>query len=369
MVRLPPPRITILRILAYNKVKLLKDKYMNTCQCVSSCHNGLDSLYRRALEEGGNLIVYAGGDTPTQQDYIRQAFEAQFPGIVANIIVDLSKYHSPRIDNQLARGALLADVAHLQTSQDFDRWKNEGRLLCYKPLGWEMVYPEYKDPAGYYTALNIIAFSNIVNNLMVSENQVPRDAVDYLAPQLKGQLVFTYPNDDDAVLFQFKMLVDNCGWDYIDRLITQRPQWVRGTEAAYQMVVDQQKAATFTAAAPLVSPPTSPVRFLLPEHDCFLSWPQRAAIFKAARHPAAAMLYLSWWLSLPVQENIWGQWPVRRDARPPGGYQSIFRYNTDPLAFVRFMRDRAAAERFRGQIEQYVGPVVGPSPTQFNSCR
>lgn len=339
---------------------------MNNCHyntCNTAYLSELDNLYRNALNEGGELVVYAGGDTPTQQDYIKNAFEAQFPGITANIIVDLSKYHSPRIDNHLTRGTLLADVAHLQTSQDFDRWKKEGRLLCYKPLGWEMVYPEFKDPAGYYTALNIIAFSNIVNTLMVTEHQVPRDAEDYLAPNMKGSLVFTYPNDDDAVLFQFKMLVDSYGWDYIDRLIAQKPQWVRGTEAAYQIVAAGQKTATFTAAAPLVTPPDSPARFLLPEHDCFLSWPQRAAIFKEARNPATAMLYLSWWLSLPVQEDIWGQWPVRKDACPPRGYQSIFRYRTDPLAFVRFMRDRAAAEQFRGQIEQYVGPVAGPPPT------
>ncbi|MEU9779873.1 hypothetical protein AB0H92_02595 [Streptomyces phaeochromogenes] len=28
----------------------------------------LDQLYRAALTEGGNLVVHAGGDTPTRQD-------------------------------------------------------------------------------------------------------------------------------------------------------------------------------------------------------------------------------------------------------------------------------------------------------------
>ncbi len=323
----------------------------------------LERLYREALAEGGQLVIYAGGDTPTQQDYVISAFERQFPGMTANIIVDLSKYHSPRIDNQLARGRLQADVAHLQTSQDFDRWKAECHLLPYRPIGWEMVYPELKDADGYYTALNVIAFSNIINTQAFPEGKGPLDACDYLDPSLKGKLVFTYPNDDDAVLFQFKLLVDKYGWNYIDKLVAQEPQWVRGTEEAYQVVAKSQKMATFTAAAPLVTPPDSSTRFLLPCRDQFLSWPQRAAIFQCAKHPAAAKLYLSWWLSLPVQENVWVQWPVRMDAKSPEGYQSIFHYHSVPLAFVRFMCDRAAVERFRAQMELYVGSVTGPSPT------
>ena len=39
----------------------------------------LDALYQDALAEGGNLVVYAGGDTPTQQDAAKNAFLAQFP--------------------------------------------------------------------------------------------------------------------------------------------------------------------------------------------------------------------------------------------------------------------------------------------------
>jgi hypothetical protein len=36
--------------------------------------------------------------------------------------------------------------------------------------------------------------------------------------------------------------------------------------------------------------------------------------------------------------------------------------NTDPNAFVRFMSDRTAVERFRSRVEQHVGPVEGANP-------
>jgi hypothetical protein len=39
---------------------------------------------------------------------------------------------------------------------------------------------------------------------------------------------------------------------------------------------------------------------------------------------------------------------------------------TDPTAFPKFMHDRAAVERFRTQIELYVGRVAGSNPADPN---
>src|SRR5436305_88655 len=81
----------------------------------------LDQLYADALKEGGKLVIYAGGDTATQQDGTKQAFLSRFPEIDLTLIVDYSKYHDVRVDNQLATGTLVPDVVQLQTLQDFTR--------------------------------------------------------------------------------------------------------------------------------------------------------------------------------------------------------------------------------------------------------
>ena len=101
----------------------------------------LDSLYADARHEGGTLVIYAGGDTADQQDAAKQAFLSQFPEIDLTLIVDYSKYHDARIDNQLATGTLVPDVVQLQTTQDFTRWKEAGVLRPYKPSGFSKVYP------------------------------------------------------------------------------------------------------------------------------------------------------------------------------------------------------------------------------------
>src|SRR5215831_8100746 len=117
----------------------------------------LDELHREALAEGGKLVVYAGGDVPDASAGLEAMFKQRFPGIEARIVTDLSKYHGPRIDLQLARGRLEVDVAHLQTPQDFECWKAGGQLLAYRPRGWGAIYPEYQDPDGAFVAISVVA--------------------------------------------------------------------------------------------------------------------------------------------------------------------------------------------------------------------
>ncbi len=244
---------------------------------------------------------------------------------------------------------------------DYDRWKAEGVLEPYFPLGWGAVYPEFKDPDGAFTAIKLFSFSNIVHS-SVPEAETPRDALDYLAPRFKGKLVMTYPHDDDAVLFQFDRIVNKYGWDYVDHLMQQDVQWIRGTVPAKRTVQSGDKMATFTAAGSLA--PEKDVRFVLPREDTFLVWPQMAAIFRASPNKEAARLYISWMLDPETMRNMPYQWVVRRDVENPAGYDPAFAYNTDTSAFRRFMADRARIERLKGQFEHLIGPAAGDNPTQ-----
>lgn len=113
----------------------------------------------------------------------------------------------------------------------------------------------------------------------------------------------------------------------------------------------------------MTAPPDAPSKLILPKSDSFLRWPQTGAIFKDARHPAAAKLYLSWLLSKERQEGV-GLWPVRHDLAPPEGFGPVIHYNTYPVGFRAFMQDRARIERLRFQFEHYIGAPQGPNPTQ-----
>ncbi len=328
---------------------------------ISNEQHQLAVLYRAALAEGGKLTVYAGGDTPTQQDQARYGFLAQFPKMDLNMVVDLSKVQDARVDAQLSSGRVIADVVELQTLDDFPRWKREGALRQYKPLAFEKVRPQFKDEDGYYTGVVVLAFANVTSTSLGSA--APVEASDFLKPEFKGKLIFTYPNDDDAVLFFFRQLVEKYGWGYLEKLMAQNPTFVRGTAASAGAVYGGYAEATFATFSGLQSAPTDPARFTLPVHSPFVSWAQTAAILKKSPHPAAAKLYISWLLSTPVQSSG-ATWSPRADIPVPPGYRSIFAYpNTDPTALRRFLSDRESLDRFKARIQLYVGDVTGPSPT------
>jgi ABC-type Fe3+ transport system substrate-binding protein len=340
----------------------LRPAYADTAVQIET--RSLEELYRAALAEGGRLIVYAGGDTPGQQDMIKKAFEQRFPGMTLDVVVDYSKFHGPRIDNQLATGTLVPDIAQLQTLQDFPRWKSEGVLLNYKPAGWDKIYPDYRDEDGAYTGIFVDAFSNVVNSKLLPKENWPTEARDYLKPEFKGKLVVTYPTDDDAVLFWFKQVVEKYGWDYVADFAKQEPIYMRGTQAPADEVEAGKAVATFSTDGGLIPWEGTVSRFVLPKEDPFVAWAQQATIFKEAKHPEAAKLYLNWLLDTDTQQNVWYMWSVRTDVPTPEGYMPIWDYpNASHNAFAEFMADRAAVESFRGQIALYLGEPQGePSP-------
>jgi ABC-type Fe3+ transport system substrate-binding protein len=49
------------------------------------------------------------------------------------------------IDAQRKAGKLEADLAILQTIQDFERWRKTGALLPFKPDGFNLIPASFKD--------------------------------------------------------------------------------------------------------------------------------------------------------------------------------------------------------------------------------
>jgi ABC-type Fe3+ transport system substrate-binding protein len=321
----------------------------------------LQDLHQAALKEGGTLTVYAGGDEVTQGFGIKAGFERQFPGMKVNIVVDLSKYHDARIEEELLRKDLKVDVAHLQTLHDFDDWAARGLLLPYKPIGWDQVPAAYKDPQGRFTGLFMLTFANSYNKNLVKAENAPRDYADFLKPEFKNRIVIAYPHDDDAVLYVFDKIIQKHGIGFIEKLQANGVQWVRGTQTPRDAVEVGKYAVSTGTSGNFVPVESANTRFVLPTSDPFLTWAQTGAIFKDAKHPAAAKLYVSWMLSLPVASNP-RQFPIRKDVALPAGFKPIDQYNTSPEDFRAFMRDRARVERLKSLFERLIGPVQGISP-------
>ncbi len=327
---------------------------------VSEETKSLDELYADALSEGGELVVYAGGDTPTQQDRTKQAFLARFPDMKLTMVVDYSKFHDVRIDNQLATGTLVPDVVQLQTLQDFTRWKKARVLLPYKPAGFSALHKAFRDPDGAWSAVAVIAFSYMYDVAAVG-GTVPATPLDLVDPRWKGMIASSYPHDDDAVLYLYRLYAQKYGWEWVAKLAAQDVQFARGSHSPGVAVNTKQKAIGIGGGGSLLSQPTAPTRWAAADGHPFMAWGQRAAILAGAAHPAAAKLYRNWQLSAAVQQNSFNGWSVRTDITPAGGLKPIWQYpNANLDGFPQFMADRAEVERWKQTFALYFGEVQGP---------
>ncbi|KAL8382463.1 hypothetical protein RB595_006307 [Gaeumannomyces hyphopodioides] len=335
----------------------------------------IDEIYQAALNEGGSVTLWHGGDEVYQRDSLKTAFEARFPGVKINLTVDLSKYLDGRLDEQLARaargdvGAVTVDSIILQTLHDYPRWAQQGALLNYKPLGYDRISPAFRDPVSA-THYGVAIFSW---PLIWSTDKLPAGTTlsefdDFLRPELKDKIVLAMPQDDDAVLWAFDLIIQQKGTSWLDALLAQNPRWVRGTHTPVALISrnDTPVAATFTSG--IGYPPPRGLAAAVPRRTRFVSWPQTAAIPRAAPHPEAAKLLHAFLLSPPWQGR--GGWSVRADVEPPPG--TTFGVaadvaggavpSTDPAAFAPWMADRARVERLRLWFEDRLGTPQGPSP-------
>ncbi|KAL1618789.1 hypothetical protein SLS56_010392 [Neofusicoccum ribis] len=322
----------------------------------------LDEIHQAALKEGGVVTLWAGGDEKTQQNFLKTAFEARFPGMTLNVTVDVSKYHDGNIDQQVATNGVYVDSVILQTLHDYPRWKSQGILLPYKPAGWDKIYDDFKDPDGAYSGLYIINWANSWNTDYVKDG--PKEFNDFLKPEFKDKLVLTYPNDDDAVLYEFDLILSKYGYGWFDELLQQNPRWVRGTATPGTIVGNSNGSyvATFTGSRRY--PGSAPYNVSFPTEVPFVSWPQTGAILKDAPHPESAKLLHSFLASQEHQVSR-GTWSVRTDVPEPNGFPPIWQMNnTHPTKFGAWMEDRANVERLRFWFESRIGTAQGLSPLE-----
>jgi ABC-type Fe3+ transport system substrate-binding protein len=280
--------------------------------------------------------------------------------VVPEVVVDYSRFHDVRIDNQIGTGSLVPDVVQLNALHDFPSWKEEGLLLPYEPAGFSALHDGFKDPDGTWVAISVDAYSFSYDAASVGA-AAPRTPTDLLDPRWRGRIAAAYPQDDDAVLFLYRQYVHEYGWDFVAGLAAQDVRFSRGAATAAAAVAARQKAIAIGVAGSPIAAPGASTRWVATEETPFLAWGQRAAILAGAAHPAAAKLWLNWLLSPDVQRASTTGWSVRTDVAPADGLRPVWEYpNAHVEQYDQFLADRAEVERWRQTFTLHFGEPQGP---------
>jgi len=316
----------------------------------------MKGLYEAAKKEGA-VNLYAGGP---RAPYLGRAarFEAAFPGIKVELVNGPSNVLSERINKARAEGKQHADVAALQTIQDFVSWKKAGMLAPFRPDAWSSIPDAFKDRDGAFTGHSLIMIAYAHRPDLVAAQLL--SAKDILNPAFKGKVISTYPHLDDATLYHFAKIAERHGWSFWEDYAKLEPKWVRGHLGVTQSLDKGESAATLDQI-PLGVAATATSKLVVPDGEPVTVFQQTIAIFTDALNPNAARLYVNWYMAKEEAATIAadGSWSTRTDVAPPPGFKPLadYKLNAEYQAFIT--GDAAKLDELRARFKAISGEFKG----------
>jgi len=118
----------------------------------------------------------------------------------------------------------------------------KGMLVSYKPKEWDKIPAHFKDPNGYWTAMDLYAAAFVVNTKVMAEKNLPmpKGWKDLLNPVYKGMLIMPNPASSGTGFLQVasilvmmdpdyknKPIEQNKGWDFLKKLDKNMGQYIK----------------------------------------------------------------------------------------------------------------------------------------------
>jgi ABC-type Fe3+ transport system substrate-binding protein len=313
----------------------------------------MDGLYKQAKLEKA-LVFYAGGPAAPHESRAKE-FMQKYPGITVSVTGGFSNVLNQTIEKQIADRKLAVDMAFFQTVQDFVAWKKQGKLLAFKPEGFDQIMPNLRDDDGAYIALSANPLTYAYNVSLVGAEDAPKSAQDFLKPMFAGKIITVYPADDDAALYLYYLIIQKYGWDWMAKYMASKPNFIQGHLPVARSIASGENIATFDAS--------SSVWPFKREGKLAVAWSAvddtpvftlTGGIFKDAPHPNAARLYLSWFLG-KEQQSRGSFFSSRVDVPPPEGFTPLTSYKI-ANNYREFMINEALVSDLRKRFEAYTGP-------------
>ncbi|MBW1777011.1 MAG: extracellular solute-binding protein [Deltaproteobacteria bacterium] len=194
--------------------------------------------------------------------------------------------------------------------------KKEGRIVPYKPKGWDMVPLDshgmkVKDAKGYWTCFAPWIVTNLYNEKVLKKLRLPPPKTwqDLLNPIYRGNIITTLPYASGTMHETVEIILqafgEEEGWAYLRTLAAQFARFSTGSTDTTHIV--SRGEVPIGLAQPQMNAMVArrdgyPVRDLLPDKTILV--PEAVALLKGAPNEAVGKIFLDWLFSMEGQKYV-----------------------------------------------------------------
>lgn len=189
----------------------------------------------------------------------------------------------------------------------------KGMLVPYKPKGWDKIPAHFKNPDGYWTAIDLYAAALVPNTKVLQSKNLPmpKGWNDLLNPVYKDMLIMPNPASSGTGFLQVASLLvmldpdyknkpveQNKAWDFLKELDKNMGQYIKSGSKPAKLTAAGEYAigCSFAFVYSSLKKKGFPVALVLPEEGAGYEL-EANALLKGAKHEKAAKKFLDWAIS------------------------------------------------------------------------
>ncbi|HEY2231740.1 MAG TPA: extracellular solute-binding protein [Xanthobacteraceae bacterium] len=280
-----------------------------------------DPVDAAAAKREGSVSWYTSTPVKAAQ-YIATEFERQ-TGIKVELLRTGGGEVIRRFQQEAAAGRFAADVITMSDMSAANDLARRGRFAPFRPLGFDKVIADAKDPAGNFIAQRLTMVGILVRTDKVAAADRPTTWSDLTAPKYKGMMVMADPAFTAIQLVVVATLSQKLGWPFYEALRANDTMIVQSHEQIYDTVKRGERLIAAESSDPRIYtggeiPPN--MISVIPRNGA-IQVPSPTAIVKGSPHPNAAKLFAQFNLTPEIQHKFTeeGHHSPRVDIASPSG--------------------------------------------------
>jgi iron(III) transport system substrate-binding protein len=256
-----------------------------------------------AAQKEGRVVFYTSIELRLAE-LLGKSFETAYPGITVQVERSGAERIFQRVSQEEASNVHAADVVESSDLGHALAWKRAGLLAPFVPGALAAWPPEERDADGCFAADRATLSPMGYNTRLVKAEDAPQSFADLLDPKWQGKIVKAHPGYSGTIMTATFAESRALGWDYFQKLARQHVMQVQSaTDPPRKLALGERAVMADGSEYVLLELKNSgnPVAVVYPREGTPLIVGS-AAVMKAAPHPNAARLFISYLFSRDAQQ-------------------------------------------------------------------